>query len=72
MPQHFLLSAEARSLSVREIFTLSDDQAFDLFRELRWGKGRKSSVRLAGSLSGTGFWPVASSGDARRARTPSR
>ena len=38
MPQHFLLSAEARSLSVREIFTLSDDQAFDLFRELRWGK----------------------------------
>ena len=39
MPQHFLLSAEARSLSVREIFSLSDDNAFDLFRELRWGKG---------------------------------
>ena len=39
MSQHFLLSAEARSLSVREIFTLSDDNAFELFRELRWGKG---------------------------------
>lgn len=38
MPQHFLLSAEARSLSVREIFSLSEDSAFKLFRELRWGK----------------------------------
>ena len=41
MPQHFLLSAEARSLSVREVFALSDEGAFDLFRELRWGKGEE-------------------------------
>jgi len=39
MPQHFLLTAEARSLSVREVFALSDEAAFNLFRELRWGKG---------------------------------
>ena len=39
MSQHFLLTAEARSLSVREAFSLSDEEAFDLFRELRWGKG---------------------------------
>ena len=44
-----LLSAEARSLSVREIFALSDDKAFDLFRELRWKKARKWSVRHMGS-----------------------
>ena len=39
MHQHFLLSAKARTLSVREVFELSDEQAFDLFRELRRGKG---------------------------------
>jgi len=41
MPQHFLLSAEARTLSVREVFSLSDEAAFELFRELRWGKGEE-------------------------------
>jgi transposase-like protein len=41
MPQHFLLTAEARSLSVREVFALSDEAAFELFRELRWGKGEE-------------------------------
>jgi transposase-like protein len=41
MPQHFLLTAEARSLSVREVFALSDAAAFRLFRELRWGKGEE-------------------------------
>jgi hypothetical protein len=32
---HFLLSAAARSLSVREIFSLSDERAFELLREVR-------------------------------------
>jgi transposase-like protein len=41
MPQHFLLTAEARTLSVREVFALSDEGAFDLFRALRWGKGEQ-------------------------------
>ena len=41
MPQHFLLTAEARSLSVREVFALSDEEAFDLLRQLRWGKGEE-------------------------------
>lgn len=35
--QHFLLSADARSLSLRKIFQLSDEQAFDLFKQARWG-----------------------------------
>ena len=38
MSQHFLLSAKARTLSVRKVFGMSDEEAFDLFRELRWGK----------------------------------
>lgn len=36
--QHFLLSAEARTLSVRKVFEMSDDEAFAVFREVRWGK----------------------------------
>mgnify|MGYP000349676874 CR=1 FL=1 len=35
---HFLLTAAARSLSVREIFGLSDERAFELLREVRWGR----------------------------------
>lgn len=37
MKQHFLLSAKARSLSVRKVFAMSDDEAFSLFKSLRWG-----------------------------------
>lgn len=37
--QHFLLSAKARTLSVRQVFELSDAQAFEIFKEVRWGKG---------------------------------
>lgn len=39
MAQHFLLSAKARSLSLMQIFTMTDDEAFDLFKESRWGTG---------------------------------
>ena len=35
---HFLLSAAARTLSLREAFALSDEQAFALFGEVRWGR----------------------------------
>ena len=41
MHQHFLLTAAARTLSVREVFELSDEEAFKLFRELRWGQGEE-------------------------------
>ncbi len=33
---HFLLSAAARTLSLREVFAVTDDQAFTVFREVRW------------------------------------
>ncbi|MGD0960475.1 MAG: IS1595 family transposase [Methylomonas sp.] len=38
MAQHFLLTAEARSMSLREIFEMSDDAAFEVFRKSRWGE----------------------------------
>jgi hypothetical protein len=34
--QHFLLSAKARSLSLMEIFNLSADEAFEMFRMAGW------------------------------------
>ena len=39
MSQRFLLTAAARTLSLREVFALSDEQAFALFRQIRWGDG---------------------------------
>ena len=38
MAQHFLLSAAARSLSLAKVMRLTDDQAFDLFRSIRWAE----------------------------------
>ena len=35
---HFLLSAAARGRSLREVFALSEAEAFELFREVRWGR----------------------------------
>lgn len=46
MSQHFLLSAKARTLSLKRLFDMSDAEAFDLFKELRWGKGKKWSALL--------------------------
>jgi transposase-like protein len=34
--QHFLLSAKARTLSLAKVMRLSDDEAFQAFKEIRW------------------------------------
>jgi transposase-like protein len=34
--QHFLLSASARTLSLAKVMRMSDDQAFDAFKSIRW------------------------------------
>lgn len=36
MSQHFLLSAAARTLSLAKVMRLSDDEAFDTFKAIRW------------------------------------
>ena len=37
--QHYLLSAKARTFSLLEIARLSDDDAFEMFKEARWPEG---------------------------------
>lgn len=37
--QHYLLSAKARTFSLLEIARLSDDEAFEMFKEARWPEG---------------------------------
>lgn len=46
MSQHFLLSAQARTMSLRRIFGLSDEVAFELFRNSRWGNGEEATLPL--------------------------
>jgi transposase-like protein len=36
MASHFLLSAAARSLSLAKVMRMTEDQAFDAFRSIRW------------------------------------
>lgn len=50
--QHFLLSAKARTLSVRQVFELTEQQAFETFKEVRWGKGDNVACPLCGVLNG--------------------
>jgi len=49
--QHFLLSAKARTLSVRQVFALTDQQAFDTFKEVRWGHGEEVTCPSCGSVA---------------------
>jgi transposase-like protein len=39
MAQHFLLNAAARTLSLKAIFRMSEDEAFETFKALRWPDG---------------------------------
>lgn len=39
MAQHFLLKAEARTLSLKEIYKGGEEKAYDTFRKLRWEDG---------------------------------
>lgn len=36
MSQHFLLSAKARSLSLSQVLRLTDEQAYETFKAVRW------------------------------------
>ena len=54
---HFLLSAAARSRSLREVFALSEGQAFELFREVRWGRDGDPVCPDCGALDRQWFLP---------------
>jgi len=36
MAQHFLLSAAARTLSLKAVFTMGEDKAYQAFCAMRW------------------------------------
>jgi len=38
MAQHFLLTAAARTLSLASVARMSDEQAYDAFRQIRWAE----------------------------------
>ena len=48
MAQHFLLSAAARTLSLKAIFRMSDDEAHGMFQAIRfaWNMGRLNPERV--------------------------
>lgn len=48
--QHFLLSAQARTLSVRQVFELTDSQAFEMFKQVRWGLGDEVTCPRCGVI----------------------
>ena len=48
--QRFLLSAKARMLSVRQVFELTEQQAFETFREVRWGGGEAVTCPTCGTI----------------------
>jgi transposase-like protein len=50
MSQHFLLSAKARTLSVRQVMELTDDEAFKVFKEVRWGDGDEVACPVCGTV----------------------
>lgn len=38
MSQHYLLSSKARNLSILKIATMSDKEAFEMFKTIRWNQ----------------------------------
>src|SRR6185437_9932697 len=52
MSQHFLLSAKARSLSLSQVLRLTDDQAYETFKAVRWaGTEGKPFCAKCGSVA---------------------
>lgn len=44
MAQHFLLSTQARTLSLAKVLRMSDDAAFDTFKSIRWASTEGTPV----------------------------
>lgn len=58
MSQHFLLSAKARTLSVCKVMELNNNEAFKVFKELRWGKGDEVACPVCGTIDKHYFKPT--------------
>ena len=49
--QHFLLSAKARTLSVLQVAKMSEQEAFETMKQLRWGKDDEITCPCCGSVN---------------------
>lgn len=54
--QHFLLSANARSLSLSKIARLNDNQAIMMFRRIRWFETNGAPICPSCGSSGKFYW----------------
>ena len=63
MSQHFLLSAKARTLSLAQVMRLSDAEAYETFKAIRWADnaGKPSCAQsLVGFLAAISHLYIAS------------
>ncbi len=44
MPQHFLLSAKARTISLKTVFCMGEEKAYETFRQMRWPETEGEAV----------------------------
>ena len=44
MTQHFLLSAQARTISLKAVFSMGEDKAYETFRAMRWPETNGEAV----------------------------
>jgi len=44
MAQHFLLSSKAKTLSLKKVFTMTDDEAFNYFKSIRWSENNGDPI----------------------------
>ncbi len=44
MSQHFLLSSKARTISVRKIASMSDNECYEYFKSIRWSGNKGNPV----------------------------
>ena len=69
--QHFLLSAAARTLSLKAVFQMGEDKAYETFRQLRWPETDGDADMKAGSLELLSIYRTAFSAGYESARDKS-
>ncbi len=57
MSQHFLLSAKARTLSLAQVMRLSEDEAYETFKAIRWAANDGEAIcPRCGSVEVYTYW----------------
>ena len=56
MSQHFLLSAQARTLSLAKVLRLSEEEAYEAFKQIRWAENDGEPYCPRTVISTCGQW----------------